>query len=149
MKGLVIIKCVICGEEAEYVQSGMSLCEKHFKAQQIETRDIDLVKIQIYADKCHTSLAFGLSFAAVLFGFAAVFVSLYYQSLMQFNTLFAIVGDVGMVAILSSSIIVAGYSRQKYQKDSERIANMLEAVKEGKQLPILNELDEWKKEEKT
>lgn len=25
------LKCVMCGEEAEYVHAGMSLCKKHFK----------------------------------------------------------------------------------------------------------------------
>jgi hypothetical protein len=26
-----IMKCVMCGKEAEYVHAGMSLCQEHFK----------------------------------------------------------------------------------------------------------------------
>lgn len=25
------LKCVICGQEAEYIHGGLSLCKKHFK----------------------------------------------------------------------------------------------------------------------
>lgn len=25
------LKCVMCGEDAEYIQAGLSLCKKHFK----------------------------------------------------------------------------------------------------------------------
>jgi hypothetical protein len=137
------LKCVLCGMEAEYVRDGMSLCEKHFKAQQIGDKEIDLVKIQTYADRCHTILTIGLSFAFVVFSLFAVFATLYYQSLMAFNFYFVNVYNVGMTVVSSLFVITYWIFFRKYRKDFRRISRMLNAVQKGEHLPDLDKLEEW------
>jgi len=141
------MKCVICGEKAEYVQSGMSLCEKHFKAQQVGDKEIDLMKIQVYANRCHTFLTVGLSFAFVVFGLFAVFATLYYQSLMAFNFYFVNVYNVGMAVISSLFVITFWIFLRKYRRDFRRISRMINTVQKGRHLPDLDKLDEWKEDQ--
>jgi hypothetical protein len=137
------IKCVLCGAEAEYIKDGMSLCEKHFKAQQIGDKEIDLVKIQIYADKCHTFLTAFLSLGFVVLGLWAVFATLYYQGLFAFNFPFINAGYLGMGVISILAFIVFWISFTTYNRDSRKISKMIEAVKKGEQLPALDKLGKW------
>jgi hypothetical protein len=137
------LKCVICGKEAQYVLSGMSLCEEHFKAQQVGDKDIDLMKIQIYADKCHTFLTVRLSLCFVVLGLWAVFATVYYQGLSTFNFPFVYAGWIGMGVILVIALIASFVYWAMYFKDFRRISNMIEAVKKGASLPTLDKLDKW------
>jgi len=141
------MKCVICGMEAEYVQSGMSLCEKHFKAQQVGDREIDFLKIQIQADKRHTQFTSSASFVFAIFGLVAVFITLYYQGLVTSNFIFLLAGLVGIGGIYGVTFVSLYLNRKSYSKDLKTISDMIEAVDKGKRLPSLEKLDEWKKEE--
>jgi hypothetical protein len=141
------MKCVTCGEEAEYVQSGMSLCEKHFKTQQVENRDVDLVKVQIYADSCHAFLTSRLSFLFVVFSLVGVFYGLYYQGLFESNILKQLTGLLLVGLILVLFVFQSIREKQRYDKDWKRIAGILEAVNKGKGLPPLDKLNEWKENE--
>jgi hypothetical protein len=141
-KGDKEIKCVLCGEEAEYVKDGMSLCEMHF-TQQVGNKDIDLMKIQIYAHKCQTFLAVRLSLGFVVLGLWSVFAAVYYQSLSTFNLPFIHAGWVGMGVILTITLIAFGIFWLMYYKDSRRISQMIEVVRKGVPLPALDKLDKW------
>lgn len=139
------LKCVLCGMEAEYVQSGMSLCKEHFKSQQVENRNVDLIKIQIYADKCHTVFASRLSFLFVVFSLVGVFYGLFYQGLFTSNFQMMFVGLVAIVTIIIAVIIYVDRERRKYSENWKAISNMIEKVKKGESLSVLDELDEKRK----
>lgn len=133
----------MCGAEAEYVQSGMSLCEEHSKVQQVGDKGIDSVKMQIYADKCHTLLTIGASFAFVVFGLFAVFATLYYQSLMAFNFYFVNVYNLGMTVVVILFAITCWVFMGRYLRNFRRISRMINAVQKGEHLPDLDKLDKW------
>jgi hypothetical protein len=137
------LKCVLCGMEAEYVRDGMSLCEKHFKAQQIGNKEIDLVKIQIYADRCHTSLILGFSLGFVFLGLWGIYATMYYQGWSSFKISDVYVGWIGMMAMLMVAIIVVGISRIRYDRWYSRISKIINDVQNGKHLPELDKLDKW------
>ena len=137
------MKCVICGMKADYVKDGMSLCEKHFKAQQIGDKEIDLVKIQIYADKLHTFLTIQASVVFVALGLFGIFITLYYQSLMELNFYFVNVYNVGMTVIAVLAICAFDIFMRRYHKNFERISRMIGVVQKGEQLPDLDKLDKW------
>jgi hypothetical protein len=137
------MKCVVCGKEAQYVQSGMSLCEEHFKAQQVGDKEIDLMKIQIFSEKLHTYLTITYSFAFVVLGIVGIFLTLYYQAWSTYNIKGLYVGWVGVVVFSGITIFVMLMARSIYDKQENRISKMLEAVEKGKRLPPLDELHKW------
>jgi hypothetical protein len=143
------LKCVLCGMEAEYVRDGMSLCEKHFKAQQIGEKEIDLVKIQIYTDECHAILSAWISFALVVFSLIVIFYPLYVQATLEGKP-YSISGLVGLVGTLGMVLFACIYlykSSQKYNRNLGKISRMINAVQKGKHLPDLDKLNEWEKED--
>jgi ribosomal protein S14 len=137
------IKCVLCGAEAEYVKDGMSLCEKHFRAQEVENKEIDLVKIQIYADRCHTFLTLGCSLGFVVLGLWGVYAAVYYQGWSNFKISDVYVGWIGMMAMLMLAVITLGVFRIRYDRWQSKISKMIDAVQKGKHLPDLDKLDKW------
>ena len=137
------MKCVICEMGAEYVKDGMSLCEKHFRAQQIGDKEIDLVKVQIYADRCHTSLVLGFSLGFVVLGLWGIYATLFYQGWSSFKISDVYVGWIGMMAMLMAALIVIGISRIRYDRWYSRISKIVDEVQKGKHLPELDKLDKW------
>jgi len=137
------LKCVLCGMEAEYVRDGMSLCEEHFKAQQVGDKGIDLMKIQIYADKCHTSLTLGFSFGFVVFGLWGIYATVFYQGWSTFKISEIYVGWIGMMVMLMVAVIVFGIARIRYDRWYSRISKIINDVQKGKHLPDLDKLDKW------
>lgn len=135
------LRCVLCGREAKYVKDGMSLCEEHFKAQQVGDKDIDLMKIQIYADKLHTFLTLQASVVFVVLGFFGIFITLYYQSLMELNFYFVNVYNVGMTVNAVLAICAFEIFMRRYHRDFERISRMIGVVQRGEQLPDLDKLN--------
>jgi FtsH-binding integral membrane protein len=99
-------------------------------------RDTELLKIQIYVDSCHARYTLILSFVfAVIVGFFVSFLTLYYEK--------AISLDVWIISIIVASIF-AFYEIYRfirgYKKDMKKISDMIEKVKEGRELPRLEEL---------
>jgi hypothetical protein len=137
------LKCVLCGMEAEYVRDGMSLCEEHFKAQQIGDKEIDLLKIQIFADRCHTSLMLGFSLGFVYLGLWGVYATVFYQGWSTFKISDVNVGWIGMAVMLVLAIIILWVSRRRYDRWYNRISKLINAVQKGKHLPDLDKLDKW------
>lgn len=137
------MKCVICGKEAQYVQAGMSLCEEHFKAQQVGDKEIDLMKIQIYADRIHTFLTIGFSLAFVVLGIVGIFLTLYYQSWSTYNISGLYIGWIGIIVFSGVAAIVMWIARMRYEEQEKKIPKMLEAVEKGKRLPPFDELHKF------
>jgi uncharacterized membrane protein len=137
------MKCVICGKEAQYIQSGMSLCEEHFKAQQVEDKEIDLMKIQLYADRVHTFVTIGFSLAFVIYGIIGVFLGLYYQSWSTYNIRGLYVGWIGVIIFSAVALIVILIAAMSYRRQNSKISKMLEAVEKGKRLPRFDELHKF------
>jgi hypothetical protein len=137
------MKCIICRKEAQFVQSGMSLCEEHFKIQQVGDEGVDLVKIQIYADKCHTFLTLGCSLGFVVLGLWGVYATVFYQGWSTFKILDVYVGWIGMMAMLMGALFVFGVFRIRYGRGHSRISRMINAVQKGEHLPDLDELSKW------
>jgi TRAP-type C4-dicarboxylate transport system permease small subunit len=121
----------------------MSLCEEHFKAQQVGDKDIDLMKIQIYADKCHTVFTIGCSLGFVALGFWGIFATVYYQGWSSFKISDIYVGWIGMTAMLMLTVFTLGVFRIRYDRGHSRISKMIEAVKKGEQLPAFDKLNKW------
>ena len=141
------MKCVLCGKEAQYVQSGMSLCEEHFKARQIGNTEIDLLKIQIQTDKFHTLFTSSLSLIFAFFGIIAVFLGLYYQGLVSGNFVTFLAGAIGTAGILGLTFGFLYLTRRDYSKNLKTVSAMIEAVKKGEQLQPLDKLNKWKSKE--
>jgi hypothetical protein len=122
------------------------------KTEKESNRDIDLVKIQIHADRCHAVLTSALSFIFVFFSLVVIFYGVLYQnvnftSVTAFLTAFNI-WYVGTFTIIGVTLIFLFVVRKNYLKNIRAISDMMEAVKEGKDLPPLDELGEWKKQGK-
>ena len=104
-------------------------------------KDIELLKIQIFSEHIHTRFTTIITTSyAIVVGFSVLFFSLFYGNLFP---LFAFV--VAMIALLTG----AGYQiyrvRRNYMKTLRDISQMVETVKEGKELPKLEEmLKGWK-----
>jgi hypothetical protein len=149
MIGQEKMKCVLCGKEAQYVQSGMSLCEEHFKARQSGNREIDLLKIQIKTDKSHTRYTSSLSVIFACFSLIAVFIAFFFQGVTTSNLKLEIVGVIGMAMIYGLTIYFLDYAKKSYSERLKQVSKMIEAVEEGQQLPNLDKLDEWDGKRKT
>jgi hypothetical protein len=143
------MKCVICGKEAQYIRSGVSLCEEHLKARQSGNAEIELLKIQIQTDKSHTGYTSSLSVIFACFSTIAVFIGLYYQGITTKNITLIIAGVLGMIGILLLTNVFLNKAKQSYSERLKQVSKMIEAVKEGQQLPTLDKLDEWDGKKKT
>jgi uncharacterized membrane protein len=141
------MKCILCEKEAQYIQSGMSLCEEHFKAKQLGSTETELLKIQIQTDKFHTLLTSTLSFILAFFSTIAVFIGLYYEGLIMPNFNIFLAGLTGTIVILALTFAFLVDVRKSYSKDLEKVSKMIEAVKKGEQLPPLDKLNKWESKE--
>jgi hypothetical protein len=116
------MKCVVCGDEAEHVQFGMSICEKHFKAESVGNRDVDLVKVKIFADKCHTFFTSRLSVILVVFSLVGVFYGLYFQGIFTSNIPEMLSGLMLIGVTVIVVICFANRERQVYSKDFTKVS---------------------------
>jgi len=116
-------------------------------------KEIELLKIQIHADRCHAVLTSALSFIFVFFSLVVIFYGVLYQnlnftSITAFLTAFNI-WYIGTFTITGVTIIFLFVVRNSYLKNIKAISEMIEAVKEGRELPKLEELSKWKEQPKT
>jgi hypothetical protein len=147
------MKCVICEKEAEYVKDGMSLCEKHFKAQKVGDKEIDLVKIQIYTDSCHAKVTTLLGFMIAYFvGLSAIFYGVLYQAINATSTVSFWISvntwSYGMIVTVIGTFIIGFVTLFIYRGDIKAISRMIEDVKAGKELPPLDRIGRKVKPEK-
>ena len=116
------------------------------RIQRVENRDLQLLKIQVYADKCHAMLSARISFAFVVFSFIVIFYPLYIQAALEWNpySLSGLVGLIGTLVIASVAGIHLNKSIQKYNRNLRRISDMVESFRKGEDLPPLEKMDDWK-----
>ena len=103
-------------------------------------KTIDLLKVQIYADRIHTKLTSMLSFIfAYSIGLTVLFYTVFYQGLGPNPGMTWLVGFVGTWI---STLAFSGYILRDNHKYMKAISRMIEAIKEGKPLPELEKLSQ-------
>jgi len=97
---------------------------------------IDLLKIQIYSERAHTRLTTQVTNTyAIFIGFVVLFYTLFYENvipLFGFTT--------GLAIFAAGTVYETYHVRQAFRKDIKKISDMMETVKEGKELPKLEDL---------
>jgi len=105
------------------------------------SKDAELAKIQIYAEQRHTVVSVMASaIFAVLISFAVVFYTLYFQ-----KNITPTVFGVSLTVLYSASFAYVVKIVADYKEDLKRMSDMMEAIKEGKELPRLDELSKWER----
>lgn len=113
------------------------------KTEKPDNQSIDLMKVQIYADRCHAKFTSILSFVFGYFlALLVVFYSVLYQNLGP-NPVTT--WGVGLIGTIVSTFGFLAYILKDYSKDFKAISDMVETIKEGKPLPKLSELSSRKK----
>ena len=112
-------------------------------------KDIELLKVQIHADRCHSFLTISCSLAFVILGLVAIFYTLLLDGLIESNITSALVGDIGFYVILITSLAVVIVSVKWYLNSLKQISDMIESINQGDKLPPLNELGKWKQDYQT
>ncbi len=122
----------------------MKLKDKQNEEKEVQLK---LLKIQLYAENCHTLFSSRFSFILVIFGFIVIFYPLYMQAVLTGNTL-SIAGITGLVGTILVVLIAVIYSRKyiaKYNSTLRDISEMIEVVRKGEDLPTLEEMRLWKR----
>jgi membrane protein implicated in regulation of membrane protease activity len=95
-----------------------------------------LLKIQIYSDRAQQRLTTQIAnMYAVFIGFVAFFYTLFYENVIP---LFGFV--MGLVIFLAGTVYQTYHVRSVFKRDVKKISIMIETVKEGKELPKLEDL---------
>ena len=114
------------------------ICQNWRGRVRLETmdKDAELLKIQVYADYCHTSFTF---FSSIIItasvGLLLVALPLLYQGSISWLTYYvwiAIVG-IGFSVLLINTL-------KEYHKDLDKIEDFLKKVEKKEPLPMLNEM---------
>jgi predicted histidine transporter YuiF (NhaC family) len=97
---------------------------------------LELVKIQIYSDRAHQRLTTQITnMYAIFIGFVVFFYTLYYENVIP---LFGFI--IGLIIFLAGTVYQTYHVRQVFKRDVKKISGMIETVKEGKELPRLEDL---------
>lgn len=100
--------------------------------------DIELMKVQIYSDRCHVKLTLLLSFVLTFFvSFSVLFYTIFYT---LGNPSASIIWQVGISVIAISTFIFLVVILWDSLKDIKTVSAMIEMVKEGKPLPKLEDI---------
>jgi len=104
-------------------------------------RDADLLKVQIYSDHCLAKLTSLVSFVCALFiGCIILFYTLFYEHLFS-----PVEWEFSVILITSSAFILIYAIGRDYRKEFQNISDMIETIRQGKELPKLEELGKRKK----
>lgn len=97
---------------------------------------LELLKIQIFSERAQQRLTTQITNSyAVFVGFIAFFYTLFYEKVIP---LFGFI--IGLTIFLAGTVYETYHVRQVFKGDVKRISGMIEAVKEGKELPKLEDL---------
>ena len=114
----------------------MSEKERH-KERRETLRDIDLLKVKVYADQRHAIFTLLTSFILAFFITVSVFLyTLFYQGLIFLDAWIGGLILVWCFTIVSLYVVI----NLVYKSDFKRISDMIEMIKQGKELPILEKL---------
>ena len=118
------------------MMEGLKLKERQTDGTRNIDTNIELLKIQIFSERAHAKLTTQVSNTyAVFIGFVAFFYSLYYENVIPVEGF-----TIGLIIFLVGTIFETYHVRQVFKKDVKKISNMLEKVKEGEELPKLEDL---------
>jgi hypothetical protein len=96
---------------------------------------IELLKIQIFSERAHSRLTSQITNTyALLGGFVVLFYTLFYENVIALTGLV-----IGLAVFLAGTIFEIYYARRIFKRDVKRISDMIEAVKDGKELPKLED----------
>ncbi len=97
---------------------------------------LELLKIQIYSERAHQRLTTQItnSYAAFI-AFVVFFYTLFYENVIP---LFGFV--LGLIIFLAGTVYQTIHVRLVFKRDVKKISDMMETVKEGKELPRLEDL---------
>lgn len=131
----------------------MSEKAKSIKEIRTDYNSLDIIKIQIYADKCHNALTSLLSFIfAYLIGLLAIFYSVLYTNLNFTSGTFSVTAVSiwlsGTTVTLVTTFLFLWITLSDYKAKFKSISEMIENVEHGKRLPELVDMPN-KKETKT
>jgi len=103
-------------------------------------KDVELLKVQVYAEKCHARYTLSMSLVfGFLFPFSVAFFVLFHErflTLGEFCILFAVLYGACFLFLL--------HVKRGYKDEFKTISEMIEIINEGKELPSLEELTELK-----
>jgi hypothetical protein len=104
------------------------------------TRNLDnsleLLKIQIFSERAHQRLTTQVTNTyAVFIGFVVFFYTLFYENVIP------LLGFVlGLTIFMAGTVYETYHVRHVFRRDVKRISGMIETVKEGKELPRLEDM---------
>ena len=97
---------------------------------------IKLLKIQIFSERAHSRLTTQVTNSyAILIGFVAFFYTLFYENVLSLSGF-----TIGLTVFLAGTVYETYHVRQVFKRDVKKISDMIEKVKEGKELPRLEDL---------
>ena len=97
---------------------------------------IELLKIQIFSERAHSRLTTQVTNSyAIFIGFVAFFYTLFYENVMPLLGF-----TIGLTVFLAGTVYETYHVRQVFKRDVKKISGMIETVKEGKELPRLEDL---------
>jgi hypothetical protein len=96
---------------------------------------IELLKIQIFSERAHSRLTSQITNTyALLVGFVVLFYTLCYENVIPLTGFI-----LGLMMFLAGTVYEIYHARQIFKRDVKRISDMIEAVKNGKELPRLED----------
>lgn len=99
-------------------------------------KDAELLKVQIYAERCHTKFTLFVSLLfGILIAFAIALFTLLHErhiSFLQFSASF--------LFVFGFCFLYVYYTMKDYKESFKEISHMIEKVKEGEELPKLENL---------
>jgi len=100
------------------------------------SRDIELMKIQIFSERAHAKLTTQVTNTyAIFIGFVAFFYTLFYENVIPLAGF-----TIGLAIFLTGSAIETYHVRRVFRGDVKRISDMMEAIEKGEELPRLEEM---------
>ena len=97
---------------------------------------LELLKIQIFSERAHQRLTTQVTNTYAMFiGFIVFFYTLFYENAIPLIGL-----TIGLIVFLAGVVYEIYHVRQVFKGDVKRISGMIETIKEGKDLPRLEDL---------
>lgn len=97
---------------------------------------IELLKIQIFSERAHQRLTSQVTNTyAIFIGFVVFFYTLFYENMIPLLGFI-----IGLSIFLAGTIYQTYHVHQVFKRDVKKISGMIETVKEGKELPKLEDL---------
>jgi len=100
------------------------------------SRDIELMKIQIFSERAHAKLTTQVTNTyAIFIGFVAFFYTLFYENVVPLAGF-----TIGLAIFLAGTVYETYHVRRVFRSDVEKISDMMDAVEKGNELPKLDDL---------